>query len=444
MGDKSWEEMAREVLVEGRPADVQSAALGWKELIKNVGQVQDSLEKNVKDIGAVWKGPAYEAFKTHVEGLAKNANALVEAVDDPGRGKVSIVATLEAAARQLEEAQAKMPIPASCVGDVLAARNGEITLGVGLFETRVKADLLGSWPVEQIGKLGDWVTGWFSDQEGDARKVYNEVNGNFKDRTMEAPSASPLTSLEPGPQEVPNLGGGPGAGPTGKVPSVGGPPKMPGTGLPDGPTPGIGDPPKLDGVKPDIPPSTHPDLSTRPPGTGTGNIPDTGYPGVGRPDTDYGTGLAGAGPAPATSGLGSGGGLGGGAGLSGGGAGGGIPGGGALGKAVSPGLPPMLGGGGAGAGGRGAGGRLGGGKAGMGGMMGPGMGGGAGGRGAGGKAAAGGAGRPGGAVAGRGGVGMGGHGGAGYAEEEQVRNTWLEEDEDVWGAGGDGAPGILR
>ncbi|MFC8906464.1 hypothetical protein ACFT2B_27895, partial [Micromonospora sp. NPDC057140] len=77
------------------------------------------------------------------------------------------------------------------------------------------------------------------------------------------------------------------------------------------------------------------------------------------------------------------------------------------------------------------------------GMMAPGMGGGAAGaRGSGGRAAAG-AGRPGGATAGRGGMaGMGG--GAGYAEEEQVRNTWLEEDEDVWGAGGDATPGILR
>jgi uncharacterized protein YukE len=459
MGDKSWEEMAREVLVEGRPADVQSAALGWKELIKNVGQVRESLEKNVKDIGAVWKGPAYEAFKTHVEGLAKNANAIVEAVDDPGRGKVSIVTTLETAARQLEEAQAKMPIPAACVGDVLAARNGEITLGVGLFETRVKADLLGSWPVEQIGKLGDWVTGWFSDQEGDARKVYDEVNGNFKDRTMEAPGAMTPNSLRTGPPEVPNLGGGPGASPPGGVPPLGSP-KVPSSAVPPGgPTPSLGDPPKFDGGKPDLGPSTHPDLSPTPVVPGTGNLPDTDYPGSNLPDGGYGTGLAGAGAPPATTGLGSGGaglggaGLGGGsgAGLAGGGA---IPGGGALGKAVSPGLPPMLGGGAAGAGGRGAAGRGAGGRLGAGGMMAPGAAGGAGGRGAGGKAAGAGrgggaggpAGRPAGATAGRGGaLGMGGHGGAGYAEEEQVRNTWLEEDEDVWGAGGgDGGPGILR
>ncbi|SCF03304.1 hypothetical protein GA0070558_121134 [Micromonospora haikouensis] len=437
MGDKSWEDMAREVLVEGRPADVQSAALGWQELIKNVDQVRESLEKNVKDLGAVWKGPAYESFKTHIEGLAKNAKSIVDDIDNPGRGKVSIVTTLETAARQLEDAQNKMPIPAACVGDVLAARNGEITLGVGLFETRVTAEVMGSWPVEQLGKVGDWVTGWFSDQEGDARKVYDEVNGNFKDRTMEAPGTVTSNNLGTGPTEVPNLGGGPGGGGAGGVPSVGG---MPSTGGVGGASPtGLGKLPDVGDGKPDFGSTTHPDL------TPVTDLPDTGSVDPGGLDDGYGTGLAGAG-GPTTTGLGSGGlGGGSGAGLSGGGAGGGIPGGGALGKTVSPGLPPMLGGGAAGAGrgaGRGVGGRLGAGKPGMGGMMAPGMGGGAAGaRGAGGRAA--GAGRPGGATAGRGGV-AGAGGGAGYAEEEQVRNTWLEEDEDVWGAGGDATPGILR
>ncbi|MCF0096789.1 hypothetical protein B0E54_05657 [Micromonospora sp. MH99] len=35
-------------------------------------------------------------------------------------------------------------------------------------------------------------------------------------------------------------------------------------------------------------------------------------------------------------------------------------------------------------------------------------------------------------------------GGAGYGEEDTARNTWLEEDEDVWGADGGGTSGILR
>ncbi|CCH15653.1 Protein of unknown function [Micromonospora lupini str. Lupac 08] len=77
--------------------------------------------------------------------------------------------------------------------------------------------------------------------------------------------------------------------------------------------------------------------------------------------------------------------------------------------------------------------------------MAPGMGGVAGGGGAGrggaGRGAAG-AGRGAGA---RGAGGVAGAGsGAGYGEEDTARNTWLEEDEDVWGADGGGTSGILR
>uniref|UniRef100_UPI001F32A3F9 hypothetical protein n=1 Tax=Micromonospora acroterricola TaxID=2202421 RepID=UPI001F32A3F9 len=41
-------------------------------------------------------------------------------------------------------------------------------------------------------------------------------------------------------------------------------------------------------------------------------------------------------------------------------------------------------------------------------------------------------------------AGMGAGAGAGYGEEETPRNTWLEEDEDVWGADGGGTSGVLR
>ncbi|MGK5738012.1 WXG100 family type VII secretion target [Micromonospora sp. URMC 103] len=447
MGDKSWEDMAREVCVAGRPADVQSAALGWKELVKNLGEVKESLEKNVKDLGAVWKGPAYEAFKTHIEGLAKQTGNLQDDIDKPGRGKVSIVTTLETAARQLEAAQNEMPIPAACIGDVLAARNGEITLGVGLFETRVKADLLGSWPAEQLGKLGDWVTGWFSDKEGEARKVYDEVNGHFRDRTMEAPGRTGGYDQNNVRPDVPNLDtGGGNKGNVGSVPNIGsGMPKTGGIG--DTPTMKTGDLPQT-GTPPGIGSGAHPDLSNNYPstgGVGGGGGGGGAYPSTGGLPGDYGTGLAGAGGGTGTmSGLGSGSGLST-SGLGGGGLGGGagaIPGGGALGKAVSPGMPPMMGGGmaGAGGGGRGAGGRMGAGRPGMG-MPGMAGGAGAGGRGAGAKG--GGVGARG--AGARGGMaGMGGGHGAGYGEEESARNTWLEEDEDVWGVDDGGTPGILR
>lgn len=443
-----WETMAREVLVAGRPDKVESAALGWKELLKNIGQVQESLQQNVKDLGTVWKGPAYEAFKSHVEELAKQAGGLVDAAEKPGRDRVSIVTNLETAAKQLQEAQNSMPIPSACVGDVLAARNGEIVLGAGLFETRVKADLMGSWPMEKVGELGDWVRGWFDDQEGDARKVYNAVNGQYQDRVLESPAGGGPLSIDTPGTDIPDLGGGPGTGGGGGVPGVGG---MPSTGgLGGGPSTGAGKVPGVGSGGPSIGSSTHPDLSSGggyPPSTGTGSYPGAGTVGSGG---DYGTGLAGAGTATAP-GLGSGG-LPGSTGLGGGGGGlggGGLAGGAGIGRAVSPGMPPMMGGGMAGAGGRGAGGRgvggrLGAGKPGAGGMA-PGMGGTAGGRGAAGGARGGAAGAGARGAGARGGMaGMGHGGGAGYGDEDAPRNSWLEEDEDIWGADGGGTPGILR
>ncbi|PWR15783.1 hypothetical protein DKT69_08970, partial [Micromonospora sicca] len=319
-----WEQMAREVLVAGRPDKVESAALGWKELLKNIGQVQESLQQNVKDLGVVWKGPAYEAFKSHVEALAKQAGGLVDAAEKPGRDRVSIVTNLETAARQLQAAQDSMPIPSACVGDVLAARNGEVVIGAGLFETRVKADLMGSWPMEKIGELGDWVSGWFSDQEGDARKVYNEVNGNYQDRVLESPSGGPSGSVTNPRPDIPNLGNGPGTGGGGGLPGIGGAPSAGGLG--GGPSASAGKMPDLGSGGPNIGSSAHPDLSSGggyTPSTGTGYTPSTGYPSTGT--GDYGTGLAGAGTATAP-GLGSGGGLPGSTGL--GGSGGGLGGGG--------------------------------------------------------------------------------------------------------------------
>ncbi|MGN9810994.1 WXG100 family type VII secretion target [Micromonospora sp. BQ11] len=506
MSGKSWEDMAREVLVQGRPADIGSAALGWQELIRNVGQVQESLEQNVKDLGAAWKGPAYEAFKEKIEALARDAGTLVDAVERPGSDRRSIVTVLEAAARNLEDAQVAMPVPASCVGDVLAARNGETTLDTGLFEMSLKADWMGSWPVEQIGKFGDWLTEFVFDNTEKAREAYETVDGQFQQRDMEAPQGATVISGVDTP-EIPNLAGGPGAGSVGGVPGLGG--GAPSTGGIGGGVPSVGAgglPGTGTGSGGGLGSGVHPDLTPGGLGTGTGTTPGTGsLAGVG-PGTgaslaeDYGSGLAGVGTGTAPglgSGFGGGGvpgttGLGGGAsgaGLA--GAGGGmIPGGGALGRAVSPTLPPMMGGGAAGAGrgggGRGAGGRLGAaGKLGAGAGMMPAMGGmaggGAAGRGAGraggvgagaagvrgggaagtgargagagagaagvGAAGAGarGAGAGGAGARGAGGVaGMGPVGGAGYREEEAPRNTWLEEDEDVWGADGDAAPGVLR
>ncbi|WP_326564483.1 hypothetical protein [Micromonospora peucetia] len=439
----SWEEMCQELVVAGRPGDVASAALGWEQLLKNLNAVKESLEKNVTDLGDVWKGPAYESFKTHVKGLATTTGQIV----DDAEKHNGIVQSLRTAADKLSAAQADFPIPASCVNDVLEARNGRLVIGAGFFEMKVKPDFLGL--LDPLTSLADWI----NDKSDEAAKVYNQVRGEYLTVDSGTPGDGRPSIDDRGPDvETPNLDKPGPVKPIGANPDIGNPNiKTPDTKMPD-----IGsNPPDVtkpdfntpDTKTPDIGSGTHPDLSGdyRPPGTGS--LAD-----------DYGSGLAGAGAPtvptlgggggglPGTSGLGSGAGLGSG----GGGLGGGmIPGGGSLGRPVSPNMGPMMGGGAAGAnrgGGRGAGGRLGaGGKLGAGGMS-PMMGGAAGGagRGGGGRAGAAGAGAKGAGAGARGVGGMGGMGGAGYGEEETARNTWLEEDDDVWGADGGGTPGILR
>ncbi|WP_346536783.1 hypothetical protein [Micromonospora sp. DPT] len=421
----SWEEMCQQIVIDGRPGDVTSAAFGWEQLLKNLNTVKQNLETNVKDLGETWKGPAYEAFKTHIEGLAKSTGEVV--ADAESRG--GIVHSLKDAADKLSAAQAEFPIPASCVNDVLEARNARITISAGFFEMKVKPDFLGL--ADPISSMVDW----FNDKTDDANRVYGQVSGHYLaiDENLDAPSGT-APSTRTDTFDRPDLGGGGGGGGGGGVPDIGGAPSTGGIG--GGPSAGgIGSPPGLGSGGPSIGSGAHPDLSS-----GTGGY---GGGGTGSLGDEYGSGLAGAGGGvgtlpgagggglPSSTGLGSGGGLGGGSGL--GGAGGMIPGGGSLGKAVSTGMPGMMGGAGGAGAGRGAG-RLGGGMAG-------GMGGAAG-RGGAGKGAAGGV-RGGAGVKG-GMAGMGGGHGAGYGEEEAPRNTWLEEDEDVWGADGGAAPGILR
>ncbi|WP_405427884.1 WXG100 family type VII secretion target [Micromonospora sp. NBC_00617] len=446
----SWEEMCQKVVIDGRPGDVESAALGWEQLIKNLNNVKQSLDTNIKDLGTTWKGPAYEAFKGHIEQISKDTGQIV-ADAEKGTG---IVQSLKTAADKLTAAQREFPIPATCVNDVLEARNAKLTLGVGFFEAKVSPDFLG-W-LDPVTAIADWI----NDQSEDAARVYQQVSGDYQAIAPGTPGDATGTTRQEPTSQIPKLdnGGGGGGGGGGGVPKLGdglsagdlgAKPSIGTTGMPD-----TGNLPSGS--------SAHPDLSGGY-DPGAGNYPSTGsVPGVGGADDEFSSGLAGAGGGGSPglgSGLGGGGlgsgGLGSSGGLGGGGGGGlgsagALAGGGALGRAVSPGMGPMMGGGAAGAGrggGRGAGGRLGaGGK--LGGGMAPGMGGVAGGGGAGaGRGGAGrgatGAGGRGAGARGAGGV-AGTGGGAGYGEEDTARNTWLEEDEDVWGADGGGTSGILR
>src|SRR6266516_164816 len=103
----SWEEMAVQVLAQGRPGDVKSAALGWQQLLNGFDEVKRSLNGNVDDLAGKWKGPAFDACKQHIKAIAGQLDHL-ETNANKGDG---IVASLQHAADKLTTAQQQMPIP---------------------------------------------------------------------------------------------------------------------------------------------------------------------------------------------------------------------------------------------------------------------------------------------------------------------------------------------
>ncbi|WP_433651593.1 WXG100 family type VII secretion target [Micromonospora zamorensis] len=453
MSALSWEDMARQVLVAGRPADITSAALGWQALLGNIDEVKRLVDADIHDLGESWIGPAYDAFRTHMEGLTKQAETIVDGARESGSDQHSIVTVLQTAAQDLERAQNAMPVPQGCVGDLAAARNGAIVIETGLFEASIRADFAGSWPMEKLGQLNDRIGEFFNDNTEDARKAYDQVSDDYAARERETPGGAPSEHrIDSGPSGV-DLEGPPGTGGVGNAAGFGGGPS----------TGGLGGGRSLDTSQTGaggagFGSGTHPDLSS---GTGgyDGNAPSgSSKPsgvgndlGGGAQVGEYSSGLAGAGAGtgaltggnsgfgagggvPSATGLGAGGGgLGVTAGM--GGAGAHIPGGGSLGRPVSLGIPPMMGGA---AGPGGAGGRPSRGGA----AMAPGMVG-AGGRGApgGGRGGSTGARAVGGGV--WGGL-TGANSGADDGNEELQRGTWLREDDDVWGADDDGTDGVLR
>ncbi|RLP88347.1 WXG100 family type VII secretion target, partial [Micromonospora sp. CV4] len=335
----SWEEMCQKVVIDGRPGDVESAALGWEQLIKNLNNVKQSLDTNIKDLGTVWKGPAYEAFKGHVEQIAKDTGNIV-ADAEKGTG---IVQSLKSAAEKLTAAQRDFPVPATCVNDVLEARNAKLTLSVGFFEAKVAPDFLG-W-LDPVTAVADWI----NDRSEEAAGVYQRVSGDYQNIAPGTPGdASGFENKTP-KTEIPKLdNGGGGGGGIGSVPDIGGKPSVGDLGAkPSIDANGMPDTGNLPGGS-----GTHPDLSGGYDTGSGGGYPGTGgVPGTGGLEDDYSSGLAGAGGGGTpglgsglgggglgSSGLGGAGGLGsGGGGLSGGGAGAGVlAGGGALGRAVSP------------------------------------------------------------------------------------------------------------
>jgi hypothetical protein len=404
--DPSWEDVIVMVYIPGEPGRVKAAAQGWRILFDRINEIKRLLDDGTKDL-ETWRGQAGQAYRDHLTEISKDLEKIVTE-------NQRLPVTMDAAADHLQNAINQIQVPSDLLHEVFAAKQS--FLGSGNFDTSpwtrnaVTAKLTPIVANKWFDEIGEWVgadkisralTEWFSDFDEKAKAAYQQVREEHLNTMSTMPNASNIGQYTTTPTEL-DLSGPTGPGSGAKLPGSGGLPG--GGGLPkSGDVPGIGSPPGTGGL-PTTDGQSYPGSDLNSDGLSGDDLAGSGLAGAG------GGGLGGLG----STGLG---GLGGG-GLGGLGSGGGLGG-----------LDATGGGLGAGAG-RG-------GLSGMGGLT-PGMGG-AGGV-AGGKAGAGGRG---GGRAGMGGMGpgMGGHGGGGGDGDGHA--TWLQEDDDVWGADSDAPPSVL-
>ncbi|WP_157641548.1 hypothetical protein [Longispora albida] len=179
--------MVEHVVIAGRPADVKSAALGWEQVLKQVGEVKATLEQDIDDLSSFWSGPAFEAYKKHMLGIAKRLGDLME----QAKKGAGIVGSLNEAAGKLSKAQHEMPVPAGMVGDLLAARNGSIKFGPSFCEIKLTGDFLtqsGVNPaVKFVGGMADTVSSMLTNVKAEAKAAYEKVNREYQDVKNRAP-----------------------------------------------------------------------------------------------------------------------------------------------------------------------------------------------------------------------------------------------------------------
>lgn len=221
-GREEWETMVQQVVVDGRPGDLRTAALGWEATLRNLNTVKTSLDNNVKELGTAWKGEAYEAFKKRIEEISKKIQQVADQANG-AEGGGSIVLSLNTAASDLSDAQAKMPVPLIVMPQVLEARDAYLTIQPGFFENALKVDVAGAGG--KVLNAVDWATGGaFSDAanaiqdflgEGDAeaRAAWNQLNNQVANTTQATPEGTPVDKQDFNPsQAIPPGGSSPGGG----------------------------------------------------------------------------------------------------------------------------------------------------------------------------------------------------------------------------------------
>ncbi|WP_412539876.1 hypothetical protein R8Z50_29210 [Longispora sp. K20-0274] len=182
-----WSTAVQQVVIQGRPGDVKSAALGWEEVLKRAAGVKATLERDVTDLAQFWTGPAYESYKTHMLGIAKKIGDAIEKVNS-GTG---VVPSLQEAATRLADAQAAMPVPHSMFGELMAARNGTLSLGPKFCEITISNELLKNPVLKFMGSAQDMLEQALHDIEGPALKTYDKVSGEYEGVRRRMPEGLP-------------------------------------------------------------------------------------------------------------------------------------------------------------------------------------------------------------------------------------------------------------
>jgi len=438
----SWEEIVDRVTIKSNYYNLGEAEMGWRNIFSFLTELHDNLKK-LKTNTESWRGGAADGFRDRIDDYAKNIDSLVK---DHER----IATGLHQCADDLQTAVNTIPIPTWMMGKLedeqAAYQMGSQVPGnpPGSFGHFYLKHVMGDAysKIWGVGSLWKKLEKWLNDNEKVAKDAYAKLQANYGDQTSNIPTGNPVR-----PQmasDVPSFdpaGFSPGGPGSGSLPGLD-TPGMDTSGLDAGAGPDFGDT-GLPSTGPGLDPGGFDPSAGTLPGAGGGDLPDLG---TGLAGAGGGLGGAGSGLGVPGGGPGGLGGLppGGGAGLGGLGAGGLGAGAGGLGAgALRGGLGAVpLGGAGAG---RGGGARAGGARGGRLPGLGPGVtppAGMLGGRGAAAAAGRGGSGaRPAGAGRGAGFVpGAGAGRGAGHDEDH---DSWLQEDEDVWGADGGEPPAVL-
>jgi len=295
-GSPSWEEVLTGISISSNHVQVASSGVRWTQTFRQLEMVAERIRTAASRSRQGWTGEGAEAFRDHLEKIAK-------AIDDIVRHHRSLGQGLNTAAEHLRTATGGIPIPPFFQEEVqskqgmYSANGGAHDIAAG----RVRQYLDENYPHSPEANLQ-----YIETHGGTARSAYQTLVGQYAGVQIPQPTrvsapvvragsvASTTGSTVPktNPLTTPGLGqtglGMPMSGmPLGGMP-IGG---LPTTGLPGGDLPST-----------ELPPTELPEPSEFEP------LPDTG-------------GLAGAGPL-GTGGFGGGGG---GLGIGGGGFGGGIP-----------------------------------------------------------------------------------------------------------------------